>query len=64
NYLKSRSSPAATAGTFLLVVIMFFFLDKFSSSEKNIPETPIASSENTNSLEVKFAGVSSYRTTP
>ena len=64
SYLKSHSSPAATIGTLLLIAIVFFFSDTFSSPEKNISKTRDRSFENIKSLEVEFAGVSSYRTTP
>ena len=43
---------------------LLFLSDKFSSPESIIHETTGSSLENAKSLEVKFAGVSSYRTTP
>lgn len=64
NSLKSHSSPTATVGILVLIVIVLFLSDKFSLPESIIPETTGSSSENTKSLKVKFAGVSSYRTTP
>lgn len=64
NYLNGHSWPAATVGILVLIVIVLFFSDKFSPPEKIIPATTGSSLENTKSLEVKFAGVSSYRTTP
>ena len=62
----SKRHPSLTAsGAVLLVVLSIFsFLNFFPTANKiNVATTPTVS-KNNKLLEVKFAGVSSYRTTP
>ncbi|MGI9460852.1 MAG: serine/threonine protein kinase, partial [Pirellulales bacterium] len=64
DYLERHTSLAVTIGVLLLIVTMFSFSNNFSPKKSNSLDTTGASLENTKSLEVTFAGVSSYRTTP
>ena len=64
DFLKRYSSLAVIIGILLLITNAFFFSDNSSTQENNSPKPTGVSFENIKSLEVKFAGVSSYRTTP